>query len=89
MRSRLKSSNIKNKFFQALFYIVSTSIRYNIILFLIVVTCADPSTFANAQKNPEKYDLIRVRTGGWNEFYIHIYFIRFSKKKGFSKPITI
>ena len=34
------------------------------------VTCSDPETFSNAQKNPEKYDLIRVRTGGWGEFFI-------------------
>lgn len=37
---------------------------------ILTIICADPDTFANAQKNPEKYDLIRVRTGGWNEFYI-------------------
>lgn len=37
---------------------------------IITITCSDPETFSNAQKNPEKYDLIRVRTGGWGEFFI-------------------
>ncbi|KAK2570558.1 putative dehydratase PflD [Acropora cervicornis] len=37
---------------------------------ILTIICANPDTFANAQLNPEKYDLIRVRTGGWNEFYI-------------------
>ena len=39
-------------------------------LSFVLVTCADPETFANAQRSPEQYDLIRVRTGGWSEFYI-------------------
>jgi len=37
---------------------------------LVIVTCANPDTFSKAQRNPEQYDLIRVRTGGWSEFYI-------------------
>lgn len=37
---------------------------------ILTFTCADPETFANAQRSPEQYDLIRVRTGGWSEFYI-------------------
>ena len=37
---------------------------------LVLVTCANPDTFSKAQRNPEQYDLIRVRTGGWSEFYI-------------------
>ena len=36
----------------------------------MLVTCANPDTFSKAQRNPEQYDLIRVRTGGWSEFYI-------------------
>lgn len=80
MRSRLKSSNF-NFFFCNPFFILLQALSGTMIVlldinpmfiisFLIVVICADPDTFANAQKNPEKYDLIRVRTGGWNEFYI-------------------
>lgn len=37
---------------------------------ILTVTCANPETFANAQRSPEQYDLIRVRTGGWSEFFI-------------------
>ncbi|KAF3762686.1 PFL-like glycyl radical enzyme [Cryphonectria parasitica EP155] len=36
---------------------------------LISLTCADLSTYAAASRDPEKYNLIRVRMGGWTEFY--------------------
>lgn len=36
---------------------------------ILTVTCASPDTFTNATKDPEKYDLIRVRTGGWEDFF--------------------
>jgi len=36
---------------------------------LITLTCADPSTYAAASTDPERYDLVRVRMGGWTEFY--------------------
>ncbi len=36
---------------------------------LITLTCADPSTYAAASSDPERYDLVRVRMGGWTEFY--------------------
>ena len=41
-----------------------------LVPFSFTVTCANPATFSNAQSSPEKYDLIRVRTGGWSEFYV-------------------
>ena len=36
---------------------------------LITLTCADPSTYAAAGQDPERYNLVRVRMGGWTEFY--------------------
>jgi Dyp-type peroxidase family len=40
---------------------------------LITVTTADPDTYQQAQAHPEKYDLVRVRQGGWSEFYIAMF----------------
>jgi pyruvate-formate lyase len=40
---------------------------------MITVTCADPSTFEGATQSPEKYDLIRVRMGGWTEFFVAMF----------------
>ncbi|GEP50930.1 dehydrogenase [Flavobacterium noncentrifugens] len=36
-------------------------------------TVADPATFANAQKDPDSYNLLRVRMGGWTEFFICLF----------------
>jgi pyruvate-formate lyase len=36
---------------------------------LITLTCADPETYDKSSKDPEKYNLVRVRMGGWTEFY--------------------
>ncbi|KAL8803052.1 MAG: hypothetical protein Q9182_003422 [Xanthomendoza sp. 2 TL-2023] len=36
---------------------------------LITLTCADLKTLQEASKDPEKYGLVRVRMGGWTEFY--------------------
>ncbi|WKE66999.1 Dyp-type peroxidase [Gallaecimonas kandeliae] len=40
---------------------------------MITITCADPATFQAAQQYPEKYDLVRVRMGGWSEFYVAMF----------------
>ncbi|WP_144394673.1 Dyp-type peroxidase [Pleionea sediminis] len=40
---------------------------------LLTVTTANPTTYANAQVYPEKYDLVRVRQGGWSEFYMAMF----------------
>lgn len=40
---------------------------------MITVTCADPQTFEGAMRLPERYDLVRVRMGGWTEFYIAMF----------------
>ena len=40
---------------------------------ILTITCANPETFAGAAKNPEKYDLVRVRMGGWSEFFVAMF----------------
>lgn len=35
---------------------------------LLTLTCADPDTYAAAAAEPERYELVRVRTGGWTEY---------------------
>ena len=36
---------------------------------LLTLTAMDLETMENATKHPELYDLLRVRTGGWSEFF--------------------
>lgn len=36
---------------------------------LLTITTADIATYQGAQTLPEKFDLVRVRQGGWSEFY--------------------
>ncbi|KAI1809567.1 PFL-like glycyl radical enzyme [Poronia punctata] len=36
---------------------------------MLTLTCADLETYQKASEDPEKYNLIRVRMGGWTEFY--------------------
>jgi pyruvate-formate lyase len=36
-------------------------------------TVADPETFIAAQHDPERYNLVRVRMGGWTEFFVTLY----------------
>jgi Dyp-type peroxidase family len=40
---------------------------------MLTITCADPETFAAASRNPEKYDLLRVRMGGWSEYFVAMF----------------
>jgi pyruvate-formate lyase len=40
---------------------------------VLTFTVANPETFAGAQMNPEAYDLLRVRMGGWTEFFIALF----------------
>lgn len=40
---------------------------------IITVTCADEDTYQNALKNAEKYDLLRVRMGGWSEYFVAMF----------------
>jgi pyruvate-formate lyase len=40
---------------------------------MVTITCADPSTYDGAIASPERYDLLRVRTGGWSEFFVAMF----------------
>jgi pyruvate-formate lyase len=40
---------------------------------VLTITCADPETFAGAESDPEKYDVVRVRMGGWSEFFVAMF----------------
>lgn len=40
---------------------------------IMTITCANADTFAGAAKDPEKYDLLRVRMGGWSEFFVAMF----------------
>lgn len=36
-------------------------------------TVADPETLSRAQQSPEKFNLVRVRMGGWTEFFVALF----------------
>ena len=36
-------------------------------------TCANPETYEAATRDPEKYDLLRARMGGWSEFFVTMF----------------
>lgn len=40
---------------------------------MLTVTVANPETFVAAQENPREHDLVRVRMGGWTEFFITLF----------------
>jgi len=40
---------------------------------ILTITVANPNTFAEAVTSPEQYDLLRVRTGGWTNFFTSIF----------------
>lgn len=40
---------------------------------LLTVTCADRATFEGACQDPERYDLLRARMGGWSEFFVAMF----------------
>jgi Dyp-type peroxidase family len=40
---------------------------------IMTITCADPDTYEQATRDPEKYDLLRARMGGWTEFFVTMF----------------
>lgn len=40
---------------------------------MMSISCADRDTLAQAQQTPERFDLIRMRMGGWSEFYVAMF----------------
>ncbi len=39
----------------------------------LTVTTASPHSFTEAMSHPEQYDLLRVRTGGWTEYFTSMF----------------
>lgn len=62
--------NIRENFPQAdLVEFIRQYAQGNVGSNLITLTCADPDTYHAAASQPERYELVRVRTGGWTEFF--------------------
>ena len=40
---------------------------------MMSISCANRFTLAQAQKMPERYDLVRMRMGGWSEFFVAMF----------------
>ncbi len=40
---------------------------------ILTVTVANPETFEEAITHPETFDLLRVRTGGWTNFFTSVF----------------
>lgn len=40
---------------------------------ILTVTVANPDTFGDAVGKPEQFDLLRVRTGGWTNFFTSVF----------------
>jgi phospholipase D3/4 len=39
----------------------------------MIITCANAETYEKAKRDPEKYDLVRARMGGWTEFFVTMF----------------
>ena len=40
---------------------------------MMSISCADADTLTGAQQTPERYDLVRMRMGGWSEFVVAMF----------------
>jgi pyruvate-formate lyase len=40
---------------------------------IMTITCANADTFDQATRDPEKFDLLRARMGGWTEFFVTMF----------------
>jgi Dyp-type peroxidase family len=40
---------------------------------IMTITCANADTYERATRDPEKYDLLRARMGGWTEFFVTMF----------------
>ena len=40
---------------------------------LVTVTCVDRDTQERAQLEPQKFDLVRNRMGGWTNFFVSMF----------------
>ncbi len=53
---------------------------------LLTVTVASPETFAQAPGGPEQYDLLRVRMGGWSEYFTSMFPV--SQQQHLRRPLS-
>jgi pyruvate-formate lyase len=53
----------------------------------LTVTCASPETLADAPAPPERYDLLRVRMGGWSEFFTSMF--PQSQQQHLRRPVAV
>lgn len=53
---------------------------------ILTITCVSPETFNKAPNHPEKYDLLRVRMGGWSEFFTSMFPL--SQEQHLRRPIA-
>jgi Dyp-type peroxidase family len=53
---------------------------------ILTVTCASPETMAAAPSRPERFDLLRVRMGGWTEFFTSMFPI--SQEQHLRRPMA-
>jgi Dyp-type peroxidase family len=54
---------------------------------ILTVTCASPETLADAPARPERYDLLRVRMGGWSEFFTSMF--PQSQQQHLRRPVAV
>jgi Dyp-type peroxidase family len=40
---------------------------------ILTITVSNPDTFTEAMTHPEMYDLLRIRTGGWTNFFASVF----------------
>ena len=40
---------------------------------LVAVTCVNKETLTNAENEPQKFDLVRNRMGGWSNFFVAMF----------------
>lgn len=40
---------------------------------LVTITCVNKETLANAENEPQKFDLVRNRMGGWSNFFVAMF----------------
>ncbi|MBL8684614.1 MAG: Dyp-type peroxidase [Myxococcales bacterium] len=65
--------NIRENFPQPVLERVLVEFAKGVGSSILTITCADADTLERATKDPEKYDVVRVRMGGWSEFFVTMF----------------
>ncbi|MBB6269721.1 Dyp-type peroxidase family [Pedobacter cryoconitis] len=58
---------------------------------ILTITVASPDTYTKAVNSPEQYNLLRVRTGGWSNFFTSVFPLTQEqhRRRPVSTPVTI